>query len=117
MKTWASLLRQEIPTLKKIQGIKITKKDDAGLIQEIIVKDARHSFLLTGKKLYSLLDAIKSFSFFIHKKGRNIVFKGRGYGHHLGLCQWGAREMVRDAWDYKKILMFYYPNVTFSKLA
>ena len=114
--TWTRLLRRELPTLKKIRGIQITKKDDAGLIQEVIIKDARRSFLLTGKKLYSLLDAIKSFSFFIHKKGRNIVFKGRGYGHHLGLCQWGAREMVRDAWDYKKILMFYYPNVTFSKL-
>jgi len=115
--TWNRLLRKELPTLKKIRGIKITKKDDAGLIQEIVVKDGRHSFMLTGKKLYSLLDAIKSFYFFIRKKGRNIVFKGRGYGHHLGLCQWGAREMVRDAWDYKKILMFYYPNVTFSRLA
>ena len=44
------------------------------------------------------------------------MFKGTGYGHHIGLCQWGARELVSQGWDYKKILHFYYPDTTFMKL-
>ncbi len=45
-----------------------------------------------------------------------ITFKGTGYGHHMGLCQWGARELVNQGWNYKKILHFYYPGTTFMKL-
>ncbi len=59
---------------------------------------------------------IKSFCFNIKKKSGKIIFNGRGFGHHLGLCQWGAREMVRDGWDYKQILAFYYPSTNFMRL-
>jgi len=114
--TWTKLLRAACPKLKKIRGITIARRDEAGLIQEITVQDSRTTFSLTGKQLYSLLDAVKSFSFSIHKKGKDILLSGRGYGHHLGLCQWGAREMVRDGWNYNKILKFYYPGVTFVRL-
>jgi len=114
---WTQLLKKMFPDLKKVRGIWVAKRDDAGLIQEVVIKGAKKNFSLSGKKLYSLLDAVKSFYFSVHKKGRNIVLKGRGYGHHLGLCQWGAREMVRDKWGYKKIIQFYYPNVSFAKLA
>ena len=67
--------------------------------------------------MYSLLGSVKSYHFSIHKKGKNIQVKGRGYGHHAGLCQWGAREMVRDGWKHRKILKFYYPGVGFDRLA
>ena len=72
--------------------------------------------MITGKKLYSLVPAVKSFCFFSKKNQKQIMFKGRGYGHHVGLCQWGAREMVRDGWDYRRILQFYYPNTEFKQL-
>lgn len=50
------------------------------------------------------------------EKKKKIIFKGVGFGHHLGLCQWGAREMVRDGWDYKRVLQFYYPDTYLMKL-
>lgn len=114
---WTKLLQRAFPDLKKVRGIKIVKKDEAGLIQELEVKGTKKTFSLTGKKLYGLLDDVKSFCFSVHKKGKNIALKGRGYGHHVGLCQWGAREMVRDSWNYKQILQFYYPEVVFARLA
>ena len=69
------------------------------------------------KQLYSALRNVKSFYFSMNKKIDKIVFRGKGYGHHIGLCQWGAREMVRQGWDYKSILQFYYPGTTYMQLS
>ncbi len=105
--------RHDIALLKDIQ---ITKKDKAGLAVEIKLKGTKNSVTLSGKKLYSLLKEIKSFHFDVQKKAGKIIFIGRGFGHHIGLCQWGARQMVSDGWDYKSILRFYYPGTYFMHL-
>lgn len=54
---------------------------------------------------------LKSSFFAIEKKGNDIVFKGKGYGHGVGLCQEGAMEMARVGYTYIDILHFYYQNV------
>ena len=111
-------VRKELPELKSIRGIKVAKKDQAGLVQEIHFKPLQKGFIaLSGKKMYSLFPEIKSFAYTINRKGDDVLLKGRGYGHHLGVCQWGAREMVRDGRDYQSILRFYYPGTTFMKLS
>lgn len=109
------LLQKQVPTLKKFRSLTITHHDKAGLVQEAIVHGS-DTAMITGKKLYSLVPAVKSFCFSVKKNQKQIMFKGRGYGHHVGLCQWGAREMVRDGWDYRRILQFYYPNTEFKQL-
>jgi len=38
-----------------------------------------------------------------------FVFQGRGYGHGVGLSQWGAKAMAERGDDYKQILTHYYP--------
>ena len=45
-----------------------------------------------------------------------MTIEGKGHGHHMGLCQWGAREMVRLGWEYEDILEFYYPDTQLMKL-
>jgi len=111
------LLRQQLKYFDQLRHVKITKKDKAGVVQEALLKGKKRTIKCTGKKLYSLLKKVRSFSFSVQKKAKVIIFKGRGLGHHLGLCQWGAREMVRDGWDYKRILQFYYPKTNFMRLA
>lgn len=100
----------------RLREAKVIKKDKAGLVHEVALKGLKQLVTVTGKKLYSMLEEVKSFYFSIYKKSGKIIFKGRGFGHHLGLCQWGAREMVRDGWDYKQILQFYYPGTCFMRL-
>lgn len=115
--TLASLLKKNAPRLKKIRDIKVTKKDKAGLVQQVALRDGKDSAAVTGKQIYSSLKKVKSYCFTVQKRADSIIFKGRGYGHHLGLCQWGAREMVRRGKNYRDILQFYYPHTTFMALA
>ena len=43
-------------------------------------------------------------------QGEEVVFEGRGFGHGVGLCQWGAKRMGEVGFDHQEILRFYYPG-------
>ena len=40
------------------------------------------------------------------------VFRGKGWGHGVGLSQWGAKALAEQGWDHRKILAFYFPGTT-----
>jgi stage II sporulation protein D len=46
---------------------------------------------------------------------RKVVVKGKGYGHGVGLCQWGALAQSQQGRSYKEILSFYYPGTKIEK--
>ncbi len=114
--SFINLLQEEVSfIIHDIQDVKITDTDKAGLVKKVMVKTSKSTISLTGDQMYGLSNKIKSYIFTITKKGKKIVLKGKGLGHHIGLCQWGAREMVRLEFPYKKILDFYYPNTQLMK--
>ncbi len=40
-----------------------------------------------------------------------VVFNGRGFGHGVGMSQWGAQGMARSGRTYEEILSHYYPGL------
>lgn len=111
------ILKQEINQLRKLKTVKINKKDKASLTKELMVVGASGWHSLPIKRMYSLLkDKIRSFCFSVTTQGKKVIFAGKGFGHHLGMCQWGAREMIRDGWTHDQVLEFYYPGTRFMKL-
>lgn len=109
------ILKDNLNKLKKLKHVE-TEHDNAGVVRKLIVKDHQNSHHLEGAVLYSLLKEIVSFSYSIENHKDKVIIKGKGYGHHVGLCQWGAKKMVDLGCDYKQILKFYYPNTSFMKL-
>ncbi len=116
LETFKALLAQHDIFVGAIKDVRVTKKDAAGIVQEVTLKGSKGVQIFSGKKMYALFKKIKSFSFSVVKRGNKIMLKGKGYGHHLGLCQWGTREMVKKGWRYRDILNYYYPGTTFMKL-
>lgn len=53
---------------------------------------------------------VKSLKMSIRKSGDGWRVAGDGYGHGVGLCQWGAEGMARQGADYREILVRYYPG-------
>ncbi|MBH1988857.1 MAG: SpoIID/LytB domain-containing protein [Myxococcaceae bacterium] len=47
---------------------------------------------------------------------RQAEFKGRGHGHGVGMCQWGALGMAKLGKEAKEILELYYPGTEVRKL-
>lgn len=50
-----------------------------------------------------------------HDKNK-IIITGKGFGHGVGLCQWGAIHLSRIGWSYKDILNHYYPGTEIGLL-
>jgi stage II sporulation protein D len=47
----------------------------------------------------------------------HLTLTGRGYGHGIGMCQWGAIGRARAGQDYRTILATYYPGTTIGRIA
>jgi len=54
---------------------------------------------------------LKSTFFSIHEENDKLIFRGRGFGHGVGLCQEGAMEMIEKGYSYDDIIKFYYTDV------
>jgi len=54
--------------------------------------------------------------FQIKVKSNQIVVSGKGYGHGVGMCQYGAMEMAKERYTYERILSHYYRGIKLKKL-
>lgn len=63
----------------------------------------------TGVELRHLLN-LRSTAFDIKIDGDTITFITRGYGHRVGLSQYGAQSMAQKGNNYRQILAYYYPD-------
>ena len=54
---------------------------------------------------------VPSLNFTINKIDNGIIITGKGSGHGVGMCQWGAYGMSQVKKDYKDILKFYYKGI------
>ena len=60
--------------------------------------------------------SLRSMRFDAERQGNEYIFTGQGYGHGVGLSQWGAHDMAKRGMSYKEILDFYYTGATLSRL-
>jgi stage II sporulation protein D len=54
---------------------------------------------------------LKSTWFDASRRGNRYEFSGRGFGHGVGLSQWGIHEMSDRGKSYREMLSFYYTDV------
>jgi len=52
----------------------------------------------------------------IARAGGYLLLKGRGFGHGLGMSQWGAYCLAKRGWDYRRILDLYYRGAEVKKI-
>ncbi|MCL1901274.1 MAG: SpoIID/LytB domain-containing protein [Firmicutes bacterium] len=103
----------------KIKSIKVKGVTPAGSAREIVIKHGKGTLELNAYKFRLDVDAwqVKSTTFdSIKKEGDKFIFKGRGWGHKVGLCQWGAKVMADKGKKYKHILEHYYPKTKIEKV-
>ena len=60
---------------------------------------------------------LKSTYFNCYPEGSEVVIRGRGFGHGVGLCQEGAMKMAKYGYNYLQIAQYYFPNVFFKNIS
>ncbi len=73
-----------------------------------------------NKKTYTGIEIRKKFNlrstdFTITEENNDIIFTTKGYGHGVGMSQYGANAMAKEGSNYKDILEYYYQGVTIEE--
>ncbi len=58
---------------------------------------------------------LRSAFFSARREGDRYVFEGRGFGHGVGMSQYGAREQARQGYGYRDILAFYFADTRVTR--
>ncbi len=87
------------------KNIKITKTSKAGYVLKIKIGEKEFS----GEEIRNAF-SLKSTAFKISFNNNEVVFKTSGYGHGVGLSQYGADYMARQGSNFEEILKHYYKN-------
>lgn len=101
-----------------IESIKISGRNKSGRAISLKIKHSKGTLTINAAKFRLAVDAwlVKSVMFSnIVRYGDSFEFRGSGWGHGVGLCQWGAKVMSDKNHDYKEILKFYYPGTQIEK--
>ncbi|MFC2048897.1 hypothetical protein ACFLR5_01595, partial [Elusimicrobiota bacterium] len=100
-----------------IKKIKFLSRTKSGRVDIMRIYHTEGKLELTGHRFRMAVgpDKIKSTMFSIDRARPDFLFYGRGWGHGVGMCQWGAKGMAERGKSYKKILNKYYPGTKVVK--
>ena len=102
------LLRVDVGSSEDVG--KIISRTEGKRIGEIEIGGKR----LTGKEVRELL-GLRSSDFSWYKKGNQVVITTKGYGHGVGMSQYGANGMAEAGKTYKDIVAHYYQDVKIAQ--
>ena len=101
-------------------GLAVTNRSTRGAAVEVKVTYANGTFLIKGENAIRTelggTSNIKSAVFIINESNGKIEFLGAGFGHGVGMCQIGARQMAKLGASYMQILTTYYTGVTIGRI-
>lgn len=92
--------------IENFDEIQIIERNISGRVEKVKVGDKIYS----GVEFRNLL-GLRSTDFEIIKDNGTITITTKGYGHGVGMSQYGAKGMADAGYDYKSILNHYYTNV------
>ena len=92
------------------QTVEIKTRTKVGTVKELMVGDST----FTGQQIRDLL-SLKSANFDMVKDGEQLRITTHGFGHGIGLSQYGANSLAVSGKNYKEILGWYYTSVEIIK--
>lgn len=106
----------------RLDAVRVARRDTTGRAELVALEGERRRLLrgwdfkiIVGRTLgWNLL---KSSRFEVGRAGTSYVFRGRGFGHGLGLCQAGAHTLAARGATYRQILGRYLPGTSLLRAA
>lgn len=114
----AKLAKQEMP-VSEVLGIRTDKIDKTGRAHKLVIKSTWAEKIVDADAFRVWIDPMHLKSNRITKIGTRdgaFVFKGKGWGHGVGMCQYGMKYLGELGYGYREILTYYYPGVEVFKM-
>jgi stage II sporulation protein D len=114
----AEILRRNGVDVGTVKAVQITERTPSLRVSALTIHGTRGSARLRGNDLRRMVgyETLKSTLFAVAVDGEKAHFAGRGYGHGVGMSQWGAKAMAEHGYRAEKILEYYYPGTTLGPL-
>lgn len=113
-------------SVERLYNLAVLNRGPSGRASKIKIGFETKEFLLTGEQFRRVVrnegHILKSSLFRLGLKRNedltidSVVVSGAGFGHGLGMCQWGARNMAKDNFSFEQILKAYYRGATIKKM-
>jgi len=108
-------LGPEAGVMAAVQGgngiVQIIDRTDSGRVNKIRLG----SKTLSGIELRQKLE-LRSSNFTVETTGDKVLFKTIGYGHGVGMGQYGANGMAKEGKTYQQILSYYYTGIALKNI-
>lgn len=86
-------------------------RDKSNRIAKITINNKEFTGVEVRKKLN-----LRSTDFTINQINNNIEITTKGYGHGVGMSQYGANNMAKQGYTYEEILKYYYQNIEITSI-
>jgi len=115
---------QRVFTLQEVESaLDITLSKNTAFPIEITRTDSERvselkldTHTLTGRDVREKLE-LQSNDFSIEQNNDHLIFKTKGYGHGIGMSQYGANGMAKEGKSYKDIIDYYYQDVSIQSIS
>jgi stage II sporulation protein D len=108
----SEVLRRNDVGVGAVTAVDVAERTPSLRAVTLLVRGTQGTVRVRGNDLRRMVgyDTLKSTLFAVAVDGEFARFSGRGYGHGVGLCQWGAKGMAEQGYNARQILEFYYPG-------
>lgn len=112
-------LREEGYPVGVVATIAPAAYSKAGRVAQVRILHSDGELYLRGEDLRRVIGytTLASTQFDLEVFGLRVQFLGRGSGHGVGLCQWGAKELAERGYAAEAILRYYYPGTDIRDLS
>lgn len=109
-------------SFNSIVQMQVTKRSPSGRILKLAVETDKGVLEIDKNEVRSAFEAPLSTLFYLEPITENKVLKGYafvggGFGHGVGLSQYGSHNLAKIGWSAEKILSFYYPGTQLQQLS
>lgn len=109
-------LRRAGVSVGTVVRLEVLERSRSLRVLRLAVHGTRGTATLPGAEFRRILgyDTLKSTLFAVAVDGRYARFAGRGYGHGVGMDQWGAKAMAEQGYSAAQILEYFYPGAALA---
>ena len=113
--------------LGRITGLRVEGRTASDRVSAVSIQTERGNYVIRGNDIRFVLrppsGGLLGSTYFTAETTSDgagaigsLVIRGGGYGHGIGMCQWGAIGRARAGQDYRTILTTYYPGTIVSRV-
>lgn len=122
LQTYLERRKHPLSNFNKIESMQVVKRSPSGRILKLEVQTDKGPIELQKNEVRSAFAPPRSTLFYLepiydqNQQLKAYAFVGGGFGHGVGMSQYGSYNLAKLGWSPEQILAFYYPGTTIQPL-